>query len=205
MFTGSVLLMVGLIEIELPLRTVRLCDGGFVNWPARGMFTAEDSEFGTVDTVEPVGESISDEAPGGKLTLLPPSLVAASALFQPTAQGSPIRFWLGEVTQSTGLILGTPELVFDGLVDRLSLKTERGSRRVEIDFIAAAERLFMVREGNVLSPRFHKAVWPGELGFDHATGVPGLVPWGVSGPGRGTISGGGGGGGGGTGDFSVLK
>lgn len=184
--TDTVLLLAGLIEIELPVRTIRLCDGGFVDWPARGMFTSEDEDFGTVDTVEPVGEAISDQAPGGKLTLLPPSLTDAADLFLPTAQGSPIRFWLGEVNAATGLIVGTPELIFDGLVDQISLKTERPGRRVEIEFMAAAEKLFMVREGNVLSPRFHKLAWPGELGFDHATGVPGLVPWGVSGPGRGT-------------------
>lgn len=184
-FTDTVLLLAGLVEIELPARTVRLCDGGFVDWPARGMFTAEDEDFGTVDTVEPVGEAISDQAPGGRLTLLPPSLTDAATLFLPTAQGSPIRFWFAEVDAATGLLVGTPELVFDGMVDQISLKTERQGRRVEIEFMAAAEKLFMVREGNVLSPRFHKLAWPGELGFDHATGVPGLVPWGVAGP-RGT-------------------
>lgn len=201
--TDTIILLVGLIEIVLPSRTVRLCDGGFINWPAKGMFTAEDADFGTVGSVEPVGEAVSDQAPGGRLTLLPPSIVEAAALFQPSAQGAPIRFWLGEVNQITGAIVGTPQLVFDGLIDTIALKTERTGRRVEIEFMAAAEKLFMVREGNVLTPRFHKAVWPGELGLDHATGVPGLVPWGTPGPGRGTVGGVGGvpGGGGGGGVF----
>lgn len=184
--TDTVILLVGLIEIVLPTRTVRLCDGGFVNWPAKGMFTSEDQDLGTVESVEPVSEAVSDQAPGGKLTLLPPVLVEAAALFQASIQGQPIRFWLGEVNPTTGLIVGTPELIFDGLIDTIALKTERQSRRVEIEFMAASEKLFMVREGNVLSTRFHQQAWPGELGFDHCTGVPGLVPWGTSGPGRGT-------------------
>lgn len=182
-FTSEVTLLAGLIEIELPSRTVRLCDGGFLNWPARGMFTSQDVDFGTIESVDAIHESISDMAPSGSITLLPSDLAEASTLFLTNAQGSPIRFWFAEANRSTGLIVGTPELQFDGLVDQIRLRLSRQGRFVVIEFMSAAERLFMVREGNVLSPRFHQTAWPGEQGFDHATGAGTLVPWGVSAPG----------------------
>ncbi|HVJ69932.1 MAG TPA: hypothetical protein VM531_00235 [Sphingomicrobium sp.] len=187
----KVILLAGLIEIELAGRTVRLCDGGFVNWPARGLFTSQDIELGTIQSLEAVNEAVSDEAPGGRLTLLPPSTVAAADLYQSDAQGNPVRFWLAEVDRDTGLLLADPELLFLGMIDFMTLRVNKGSRMIELEFVAAAERLFFVREGNVLSTRFHQLAWPGEKGFDHATGAQAVVPWGIPGQGRGTVTSGG--------------
>lgn len=178
----QVLLLAGLIEIELPLRTVRLCDGGFVDWPAKGLFTSSDEDYGTIESVESVSESVSDDAPGGRVTLLPVSTAEAADLFQSSAQGAPIRFWLAEVNRATGILVGTPELLFDGMIDTMTLRIARGARAVDIEFIASAERLFFVKEGNVLSSRFHRLAWPDELGFDFCTGSGVSVPWGVDGP-----------------------
>jgi hypothetical protein len=184
---STVVLLTGLIEMQLPSRTVRLCDGGFVNWPARGLFTSQDSKFGTIESVEGVTDAVGDEAPGARLTLLPTSTAAASDLFQSNAQGSPILFWLAEVDRATGLLVGTPNLLFLGMVDFMRLAVGKNSRKVEVEFVAAAERLFLVREGNVLSPRFHNDAWPGENGFNHCTGNGTQVPWGINGPPRGSI------------------
>jgi hypothetical protein len=189
MFSSDVTLLVGLIEIVLPSHTIRLCDGGFLDWPGRGMFTAEDSLFGTIESVEAINESLGDLAPSGRLVLLPPDISDAGALFQSDAQMSPIRFWFAEASRTTGLLVGTPELQFDGLLDQIKLKLARGRRQVDIEFMANAERLFMTREGNVLTSRFHQEAWPGEKGFDHCTGSGVAVPWGTSGPGRGVIGG----------------
>jgi hypothetical protein len=183
----QVITLAGLCEIVLPARTARLCDGGFVVWGAN-TYSSEDSEFGTIESIEAVSESVGDEAPMGKMTMLPPESVASVDLFQPDAQGSAMRFWLAEINPATGAVTGTPELLFSGFLDTLSLRVGRGKRALEIEFISEAERLFHVREGNVLSSRFHQLAFPGEKGFDHATGVPTLVPWGVPGPGRGTTS-----------------
>lgn len=184
----QVITLAGLCEIVLPSRTIRLCDGAFVIWGA-DTYTSEDEDFGAIESIEAVAEAVSDEAPSGKLTMLPPSIVDATALFQPDAQGSRMRFWLAEVNPVTGAVVGTPELIFAGLLDTLTLHTGRTRRVVEIEFMSEAERLFWTKEGNVLSNRFHQLAWPGELGFKHVTGVPSLVPWGVAGPGRGTVFG----------------
>lgn len=183
--SDTVILLCGLIAIELPGRTVRLTDGGFVDWSG-DMFTSEDADFGAIESVEAVSEAVSDEAPGGRLTLLPKSVAAAGDLFRTDAQGAPIRFWMAEIDRATGLLLGDPELLFDGLIDSITLRSGKQGRQVDVEFMAAAERLFMVREGNVLSTRFHNVAWPGEKGFDHCTGAQAGVPWGVPDPGRGT-------------------
>ncbi len=189
MFEDEVLLLTALLEIELPAHTIRLCDGGFVNWPARGMFSAEDSIFGTIESAEGVAESISDEAPNWGLTLLPPDLSAAGDLFQSNAQGSPAKLWMTAVNRATGIIVGTPELLADSHLDIITVSIGRGTRKVDMQFVSPAERLFMVMEGVALSPRWHKSYWTGEKGLDHATGIPTAVPWGVSDPSRGTIFG----------------
>ena len=185
--SDQVITLAGLCEIVLPSRTVRLCDGAFLSWDGNS-YTTEDSEFGTIESVDAVTEAVSDEAPSGKMTMLPPESVDTADLIQPGYQGSAMRFWLAEVNQSTGAVIGTPELLFSGFLDTMTLRVGRGRRAVEIEFISEAERLFWTKEGNVLSDRFHQLAWPGELGFVHATGVPALVPWGVPGPGRGTTS-----------------
>jgi len=183
---APVLLLAGLVEMQLASRTVRLCDGGFVNWPSVGLFTSSDSKFGTIESLEAISEGLGDEAPGARMTLLPVSTALASDLFQSNAQGRPIKFWLAEIDRQTGAVVGTPELMFWGMVDFMTLRVGKSARAVEVDFVAASERLFLIREGNVLTTRFHQEAWPGEKGFDHCTGSGINVPWGVNGPSRGT-------------------
>lgn len=205
--SDTVIWLAGLCEITLPGRTIRLCDGAFIEWDG-DTYSSEDVDFGTIESVDQVSESVSDEAPSGKMTMLPPSFADAADLFQPEAQGSSMRFWLAEVDPATGTVVGTPENLFSGFLDTLNLKVGKTRRAVEIEFMSEAERLFWTKEGNVLSSRFHKSVWAGELGLDFATGTQLAVPWGVAGPGRGTTTWGGGGsagGGGGLGGVGLLQ
>ena len=182
-FEGRIITLAGLAKIELPSYTIRLCDGGFVIWGA-DTYRSKDAVFGTIESVEPVSEGIGDEAPAGKLTLLPPDVSDAGELFRSDAQGSRIRFWMAEVDPADSTVIGTPELQFDGLVDTITLRVGRQGRFVDIDFMAEAERLFMTREGNVLSSRFHNEAYPTEKGFDFTTGAAVQVPWGAPDPGR---------------------
>lgn len=185
MFEGRVIRLAGLALIELPARTIRLCDGGYVYWGA-DKFTAKDDEFGTLANFESNDDAIGEEAPGGRLTLLPPEATAAGTLAQPEAQGGAVQLWMAELDNETGLISGTPQMVFDGVIDTVTLRLTQRGREVVIGFVAQAERLFAIKEGNVLSTRFHQLAWPGEKGLDHCTGAQVAVPWGVPDPGRGT-------------------
>jgi hypothetical protein len=185
--TDNVILLAGLMEIVFPSRTVRLCDGGYLTFEGNS-YTSSDAVLGTIGSVDGVTDAIGDEAASGRLTFLPPEGADLSTVRAADAQASTITFWLAEVSAATGAIIGTPESLFYGMIDTVKTVSERGSRRVEIEFVDAAERLFMVREGNVLSPRFHKTMWPGELGFDHATGSPEQVAWGTSSATRGVTN-----------------
>jgi hypothetical protein len=187
--SDPVITITGLLKIQLPGGTIRLCDGGFVPWAADGgTYVSEDPLYGTVESINELNENIGDEAPSWELTLLPPSVALSSGLYQPNAQRSPVTTWLAEINPATGQIVGTPDKMGSGFVDSLVLRASTDGRRVVMTIVSEAERLFWTKEGNVLSSTFHKSVWPGELGFDFATGSQIQVPWGVSGPGRGTTS-----------------
>lgn len=192
------ILLCGLLKIELPSHTIRLCDGGFLKVGAED-YASSDQYFGTIGGLEALSEGVGDEVPGCKVTFLPDSTAAAATLSAPGMQGSRIRFWIAEVDPDTGLVIGTPDQQADMQADRTILKIGRGSRMLEMDMVSRAERLFVKNEGNYLSPEFHKSVWPGETGEDNATGLGTSVAWGVEGPPRGSnyaIGGGGASGGG---------
>jgi hypothetical protein len=179
------ILLCGLLKIELPAHTIRLCDGGFLTFGGED-YASSDQYFGTIGGLEALSEGVGDEVPGSRLTFLPDSNAAAATLSAPGMQGSRIRFWIAEVDPDTGLVIGTPDQQADMQVDRTVLKIGRGTRSLEMDMVSRAERLFVQNEGNSLSPEFHKSVWPGETGEDNATGLGTTVAWGVEGPPRGS-------------------
>lgn len=180
-FSGRVISVVGLMKIELPSYVVRLCDGGFIHWGDE-KFDSIDDLFGTVADAESFEEKTGDEAPGGRLTFLPPTTTAAAALTDPSYQGARMRFWLGEYDPMTGHVVGSPELTADLAIDTVTLKVGKGTRSVDIEFESAAKRLFMVMRGNALNDRFHQACYPGEKGMANATGMPRSTAWGAATP-----------------------
>jgi len=192
-FSAPILTLAWLATFELPGSTLRLCDGGQVTWGVDS-FASSDPDFGSIAEVDAPEETSGDEAPGLGLTFLPSSAAAAATLTNPAFQGSPVRVWLAEVDPATGAVSGTPELAADMMIDTTVLRAGRGYRAIDMELISAAERLMLINEGNTLSARHHKSVWPGELGLDNATGVSTAVAWGVAGPPRGSALGGGGGG-----------
>lgn len=180
----------GLLKIEFPSRTVRLCDGGFFTF-ASELYQSSDAVFGNIASLEPLTEGVGDEVPALELTLQPPGSTSAADLSQPSFQQSRARFWIAEYNPATGLIIGTPELAFDGQVDQTSIRVGRGERALAMTIVSTAERLFERNIGNTLSPNFHKSVWPGELGHDNAIGLKVPIAWGVASPVRASGAGGG--------------
>jgi hypothetical protein len=187
-FDAPKLMLTGLAKFELPGHTIRLCDGGFVYYDGE-KYASEDTLFGSIESIAQIEENSGDEAPGMNLVFLPATTAAAAELSNPAFQNSRVRFWQARVNEQTGEIDGEPELLRDLLLDTTTLRPGRGTRKLEMELIGAAERLFLVNDGNVLSPRFHKSVWAGETGLDNATGVTLSVAWGVAAPARGTVSG----------------
>lgn len=178
----------GLVQIDLRGGdTLRLCDGGVVTWGAN-TFTSKDGTFGGIGSLEPLSEGVGDEVPALRMTFFPESTAAATDLVQPGWQASPMRFWIAEVDRSTGEVTGTPELMFHGQLDTADLDVGFGTREINFDVVSTAERLFEGNNGNTLSPRFHKSVWPAETGEDAAIGIGITVSWGTESPSGGSGS-----------------
>lgn len=184
-FTGTSIMISGLMELVTTTGTIRLCDGGILNWASVGQFTSVDPTYGTLGSVEASAEMVGDEAAGGQIVINVPSTAGAVALAAPQMQGKAIRFWLAEVDVQTGLLIGSPTKLFEGVIDTVGLSLDKNTRTVTAGYVDAAERLWAIREGNVLTSRFHQTAWPGEKGFDFCTGAAVQVPWGVSGGPRG--------------------
>ncbi len=173
--------LAGLVKIELPTRTVRLCDGGLVTWSAE-TFTARDDVFGTVGGLDGLTEGLGDEVPALTMKLLPAPAAAPSDLAQAGFQTARVRFWIAEVNPDTSAVVGTPDLQFDGQLDQSTITVGKDTREVDYTVVSMAERLFNRAEGNSLSPTFHKSVWSGETGHDGATGLTIGVAWGAEAP-----------------------
>lgn len=181
--------LTGLMEMQLrDSRNIRLCDGGFLEFGSN-TYRSSNPDFGTIGSMEAFSEGVGDSVPSFKLTFLPASAAAASGISAPGMQGSIARFWIAEVDADTGLIIGDPDLMFDGQIDQTVLRIGKSKRELDIDFVSTAERLFSINEGNSLNPRFHKVVNPGELGEDNATGLGVSVAWGTEAQGSSSASG----------------
>lgn len=187
--------LIGLAKIELPERTIRICDGGFC-YHGGEKYEAEDSVFGSLAAVDEFEAALGDMAEDAKLVFNPPAASVPEDLSSDAFQNSRARFWMG-MLDSDGKTVIHAEQLMDALVDYTVLRLSENGRQVEMSFIGRAEKLFLRQEGNSLNPRFHKSIWSGEKGLDNATGARISVAWGVGNP-RGLTGGGGGGAGGGT-------
>lgn len=170
--------IIGLVRIALPSATVRLCDGGFIEFGGE-LYQSKDPVFGTIGSVQGLTEGIGDEIPALEMTLLPPVSSAPSQLSQPGYQNSVVQFWVGEYDQEDGVLIGTPDLLFHGQIDQVTMLAGRARREISLTVVSTAERLFLRNDGNTLTPRWHKSIWPGEKGHDNAVGLTIPVAWGV--------------------------
>ena len=181
--------LTGLFKIELPGRTVLLCDGGAIAWNGE-TYRSRDALFGNIASVEALAEGQGDEIPALDLELQPPGTAAVAELSKPGYQTSRVRLWIAEYDVASGQVVGTPEGIFDGQIDQTTLRAGRSARVLSMTVVSNAERLFELDIGNTLSPTFHKSIWPGELGHDNASGLSVPVAWGVESPRRASGAGG---------------
>lgn len=188
----------GLIKLELPAGVggdvIRLSDGGAVRWGAE-TFTARHGTFGAIGGLEALEEGVGEEVPALSLVLQPPSTAAAAELVAPGNQTARVRVWLAEFDPATALVLGDPDLLFDGFLDQATFHVGRARRELALTVVCFLERLLALNIGNSLSPAWHKSVWPGETGHDQATGLGRQIAWGVEAPQAASVGVGAGGGG----------
>lgn len=185
--TDDAIWLAGLIEMQFPTGTVRISDCAAVKWGAT-LYDGQHADFGSVASVDEIEEGIADELPAWSATFHPSDDADAVTIANPAFQGARILCHLAEISAATGLVLGTPDLVFDGIIDVPTLRMGKGVRAVDFSVVGRTDKLFLLREGNTLSSAFHESVWPGENGFDNATGVELSVAWGVKSPPRGSVA-----------------
>jgi hypothetical protein len=171
----------GLLQIDLPDRTVRLCDGGFIVFGGE-TFRDSDSVLGTLASIESMSEGATDEIPALDLTFNPPGPVAFTALTAGALQRSQVRLWLAEYNVATNAIVGTPDLLFLGQLDQPAIRYSRTEYSISISCVSLAEWMFELDTGNALSDTEHQSRYPGELGHANATGLQVPIAWGVTGP-----------------------
>ncbi|MBH9537532.1 hypothetical protein [Novosphingopyxis sp. YJ-S2-01] len=192
--------LTGILKIELPEYTARLCDGGFITVDGDGTYLSEDPKFGAIASVESLGEGRGDEIPALQLELYPPDATPVGELSRPGYQRSRVTFAIVEYDVATGLPIAPPDQQFIGQIDQTSLRVGK-ARTLSMTIVSEMERLFELDIGNSLSPTFHQSVWPGELGQNNAAGIKRSVAWGTESVVSGSGYGGGGPYGGGARNF----
>lgn len=176
--------IIGLVRIDMPGgTTLRLSEGMAIRWGSE-IYAPRDATYGALAGIEPLEEGLGNEVPIMPLKLRPPSTTSAAALVQPGAQRARVRAWAAEYDADAGAIIGTPETQFDGFLDRAELVRSREALDLNFSVVSWLEHLFELNIGNSLTAGFHKSVWPGETGEDHATGLTIPDAWGVEAPPR---------------------
>lgn len=164
-----------LVTVELPSKTVRWTNGGFVVWGS-DTYHVRDDDYGLLDSVSEIEDGTEAQAMTCSLTILPPDMDAVMSLgADPEVQGSVVTVHLGAVNPATGLLIGEPELLFRGEYDQPRLGVETLS--LVIDCITEASRMLEPNDERRLTDSFHQSVWPGELGYEFVSNVTRSIPW----------------------------
>lgn len=180
-------MLAALLKVELPGHSACLIDGGTLGWNGDS-YAPTDSVLGVPESYEALTEGVGDEAPAGAITFILPDSTASASVNSAAIVDSRVRLWLAEVDSETGALVGAPDSLADWLVDYPSIAIERGVRRLTLNCVSHAQRLFDLNLGNVLSPKFHERIYPGEWGLRNAAGVSIAVPWGAASGPRGTTN-----------------
>lgn len=196
---NSVVGLTGLVKIELPDHTIRLCDGGF--FPHAGeTYRSKDSIYGTIGGIETMAEGAGDTVPAIVLQMFPPETSAAADISKPGNQKATVTFSIAEFNVETREITSAT-VEFNGQIDQTVLSASDDSRILTITVTSLAERMLEGNIGNSLNSSWQKYVYgANELGNDFAVNLPLEVAWGTETPGNSSVAKKGGG----SNVFSVL-
>ncbi len=167
---------------DLPAKTLRFLDGsGAVTWGGI-TFLGSDGDYGTWLKCESITEQVATEAPKFALTMGPLSDEAQQQMGQPLSQGSAVTIYSGYLDPTTMQPLGTPETVWQGLLDIGNITLAQNQRYIELDVYCYAELMMLTDDGSKLTSSWHNQFYPNELGFQFVDYVQHTVPWGAQGP-----------------------
>lgn len=170
-----------LVRWDLPGGALCLTDGGFVVFDAGEgegdeTYLGRDPVYGTLGSLPTIKDGAEAQTTRLDIVLLPASDAAAAALGSPTIQGVRVQWWEGAIDQATGLLIGEPELKFDGELDRARFSVA-DSWSLNIECGTQAERQLEPNADWRLNHAFHSLVWAGEMGLIFVDGVTKKKEW----------------------------
>lgn len=168
-----------LVRIDLPSGAVCLTDGGFADFDAGDgvrRFFGEHPTFGMLSSIPSIQDGAESTTTRLDVTVLPRDDDAAAAYASPAAQGSRVRWWEAVIDFNTGLIVGVPELKFDGEHDMARFSVG-GSWEMVLVCGTQAERQVEPNADWRLNHALHSRIWAGETGLVHVTGVTRKLEW----------------------------
>lgn len=170
-----------LIRLDMPGGPVCLTDGGFAQHDAGegdGLETyfGRHPVYGVLSSVSSITDGDAAQTTRIDVVLLPPSDVAVAALASPSTQGVRVQWWEGVIDQATGLLIGAPELKFDGEIDKSRFMVG-DSWGLTLECGTQAERQLEPNADWRLNDAFHRRIWAGELGLTNVDGVLRKTEW----------------------------
>lgn len=172
--------LAGTVKIELPDRTIRYCDGGFIEVGGEFYF-GRDAVYGSIGALKTMKEGVGTVVPALTMILLPPDTTAPVDISKPGNQTARVTFSIAEYDADSGLV-STSDVFFSGQIDQTNLTDGENTYELAVSVVSLAERLFERNIGNTMNPTWHKTIHPGERGQDNATGLGGPLAWGTEKP-----------------------
>lgn len=170
-----------LVRIDMPGGAICLTDGGFTAFDAGEgegleLYLGSHPVYGVLSSISPIKDGAEAQTTRIDLVFLPPSDVAVAALANPSIQGVRIQWWEGVIDRDSGLLIGHPDLKFDGEIDKPRFRVG-DDWALTLELGTQAERQLESSNDCRLNNAFHQRCWPGEQGMIHVVAVTRKTEW----------------------------
>lgn len=170
-----------IVRIDMPAGAVCLTDGGFTVHDAGDgegpeTYYGRHPTYGVLSSVSSIKDGAEAQTTRIDLSLLPPSDVAVAALGNPSTQGVRVQWWEGVVDRDDGLLIGVPELKFDGEIDKPRFQVG-ANWALTLECGTQAERQLEPNADWRLNDAFHRRIWSGEAGLSNVTRITRKTEW----------------------------
>ena len=173
-YQTAVPIKVTMVRVDLSGGAVGFTDGGFVVYDGLTYY-GEHPTYGVMSGISPIADGTEATTTRIDLSLLPKNDAALAAFASYTEQGARVRWWEG-VVGANGVLVGTPELKFDGELDKPKF-TVGAAWGLVLQCGTQAERQVEENADWRLNHAFHSKIWPGETGLISVTNVKRKLIW----------------------------
>lgn len=163
-----------MVRVDLSSGAVGFTDGGFVVYDGLTYY-GDHPTYGILSSVSPIADGTEATTTRIELSLLPRDDAAVLALSGYEEQGARVRWWEG-VVGANGVLVGEPELKFDGEIDKPKF-TVGASWGLTLECGTQAERQVEANADWRWNHPFHSLIWPSETGMIYVTKVRRKIYW----------------------------